>query len=46
MGEYYQKFFTSKEGQMGETPSVTMHATARGLAKFAAYLANKGSLNG
>jgi CubicO group peptidase (beta-lactamase class C family) len=32
--------------RMGEHPSGGNHSTGRGMAKFAAYMANKGSFEG
>ena len=34
--------FNEKETRVGETPSANCHGTARGLAKLAAIMANKG----
>jgi len=44
-GEFV-KYVNSKNGQVGETASGLMLASARGLAKLAAYMANRGQLDG
>lgn len=38
--------YNSREVAMGETPSANTHASARGLAKLAAMMADKGSFEG
>ena len=38
----FVKYVNSKNGQVGETASGLMLASARGLAKLAAYMANRG----
>ena len=38
--------FNSREVAMGETPSANTHASARGLARLAAMMADKGSFEG
>lgn len=38
--------FNSYEQRVGEIPSAGIHASARGLAKLAAAMANKGTLKG
>lgn len=38
--------FNTKIGQQGESPSSNMCASARGLAKLGAFMANKGTFNG
>ncbi len=38
--------FNSREVAMGETPSANTHASARGLARLAAMMADKGSFDG
>ena len=40
------KYLNSKNGMVGETASGLMLASARGLAKLAAYMANRGQLDG
>lgn len=40
------KIFRTPTSKMSEVNSVTTFATARGLAKFAGYMANKGTMNG
>ena len=40
------KYINSKPGMVGETASGFMLASARGLAKLAAYMANRGQLDG
>ena len=42
----WNKWATSKEAQMGESPSALCHASARGIGKLAAFMANSGCLNG
>lgn len=44
--ELYLKFTKTKEIMEGETPSAFTFASARGLAKLGAAMANKGSFNG
>ena len=41
----FVKYLNSKNGQVGETASGLMLASARGLAKLAAFMANRGKLN-
>lgn len=38
--------FNKKIGRLGEVPSSGTHATARSLARLAAFMAHKGQLNG
>lgn len=42
----WHRWVTSKEGQMGESPSAMCHSSARAIAKLAAFMANNGSLAG
>ena len=46
MSEVFNKLTTTKEFKMGESPSLNCIASARGLAKMAAYMANKGTFGG
>ena len=38
-------YMNIKELKMGETPSAGTQASARGLARLAAFMVNKGTLN-
>ena len=43
--EYTDKFFNEEVFRRGETASAGVHASAKGLAKIAAFMANGGSLD-
>jgi len=44
--EMFENFYNSDVTRQGESPHSNMHASARGLAKLAAAMANGGTLNG